>query len=175
MMTRRIAAALICLLIPTHYAYAEFAVRMKSTSSGKCIHLKSPDQPDGAGGLEMSECQNFPDFFVTYLGGTTPLQFRLNSGRFACMTATENPGSSPGVRDKVSSNGCLPTSNWKIRGLLGGPPEDRTYLVEKLKQIDPSLHCLAENTETGGLELDLCQEVPKQQWRLELIQFPPAE
>ena len=149
--------------------------QLVSQASSKCVSLKSPDQNDG-GGLVMQNCQNFPDFYVTATSANqASLQFQLNSHRFVCIFATENPVINPsGARAKVSARNCvgptgvgLPGSLWNVRGglSLGGDP----HLIEKLKGVDGSGFCLRENQQTSEVELDVCQGVPEENWKLQAI------
>ena len=152
--------------------------QLVSQASNKCVSLKSPDQNDG-GGLVMQNCQNFPDFYVTATSqNEASLQFQLNSHRFVCVFATENPVISPsGARAKVMTRNCagptgvgLPGSLWNIRGglSLGADP----HQIEKLKGVDSSNFCLRENQQTSDVELDLCQGIPEENWKLQEIPAP---
>lgn len=151
-------------------AEADMTFRLVSQASGKCLRLQNADQDDG-GGLTAGECKNFPDFFVTAVAfSLTPLQFRLNSSRFVCVFATEEPVL--GQHPKVMTRNCdaLPNSNWKI---LSADANGFRH-IEKCKGIDCLNFCMQENRETSEVELEQCQ-VPAQKWKLELITLPPEQ
>jgi len=146
--------------------------QLVSQASNRCVSLKSPDQNDG-GGLVMQNCQNFPDFYITATSvSDANLQFQLSSHRFVCIFATENPG--PGVPlAKVMTRNCtgptgvgLSGSLWNIRGGLSGA-EPRQ--IEKLKGVDSSNFCLQENQQTSEVELQVCEGVPEENWKLQGI------
>jgi hypothetical protein len=155
------------------------AFTMTSQASGNCLTLKAPDQSDG-GGLTTAPCQNFSNFFVTVAGGTgqAQLQFRLNSTRFVCVFATNNPVVSPsGQRAKVETRNCAPPgspvpkpSMWNVRG----PDNAGFQQIEKLSNdIDSSNFCIFENTQaspTPEIDLEVCQGVNTENWKLNRVQ-----
>lgn len=155
------------------------AFTMTSQASGNCLTLKAPDQSDG-GGLTTASCQSFPNFFVTVAGNTgeVQLQFRLNSARFVCVFATDNPVVSPsGQRAKVGTRNCAPPgapvptpSMWNVRG----PDNAGFQQIEKLRNnIDSSNFCIIEDTQTSPtaeIELEVCQGTNAENWKLNRVQ-----
>jgi hypothetical protein len=144
-------------------AAQEQTFRIVSQASGKCISLKAPDQNDG-GGVTMRDCQNFPDFFVTVVGDTSQLQFRLSSSKFICVVATNNPTSDPPLA-KVMTQNCvgpggigLPGNFWNFRPPIFFHPDAVT--IEKRGPPGSSNEftnfCMHENTETSEVELVGC-------------------
>ena len=157
-------------------AQANSNFRMVSQASGKCVSLKAADQADG-GGLVMRDCQNFPDFFVFATSNfEAQLQFRLSSTKFICVFATENPVISPsGARAKVMTRNCVGPSGVGIAGSLWnirGPSADDFRQIEKLKGVDSSNFCIRENQQTSEVELDVCQGVAEENWKLQAISIP---
>ena len=150
------------------------AFTMVSQASGNCLTLKAPDQSDG-GGLITAPCQNFPNFFVTVAGsvGEVQLQFRLTSSHFVCVFADDNPVVSPnGQRPKVGTRNCVSPSGlgpkasmWSVRG----PDNDGFQQIEKLaNNIDSSGFCMIE-TPTADIELEVCQGVNTEHWKLNRV------
>jgi hypothetical protein len=167
-------AASLLLVLGTSGASAQATrtFRFVSQASGKCLSLKAADQSDG-GGLRTAPCQKFADFFVTVAGSTgeVQLQFQLNSQKFVCIFATETPVLDPsGRRAKVGTRNCVgppvPTpSLWNIRG----PDNAGFQQIEKLNHVDSTNFCMRENAQTSDIELDVCQGVPEENWKLESV------
>lgn len=139
--------------------------RLVSKASGKCIKLAAPDAPDG-GGLTTGNCQTFPDFFVSGHAGSTQLMFELNSARFACIFATDTP--SLDATPKAMTRNCAGVvgSLWNVRGEDSGGFRQ----VEKSDGTGvPTGFCMQENADTAQIELDICQGLPEQSWKLERV------
>jgi len=170
------ASSLLILDSSNASAQANGTFQMVSQASGKCVSLKAADQNDG-GGLVMRDCQNFADFFVTATSTfEAQLQFRLSSTKFICVFATENPVVSPsGARAKVMTRNCVSPSGvgiagslWNIRGSSG----DDFRQIEKLRGVDSTNFCIRENQQTSEVELDVCQGVAEENWKLKAISIP---
>jgi hypothetical protein len=152
-------------------ARAQDAFVLVSQATGKCISLSSPNQFDG-GGLVMKDCAAGPEFQIKAVLGHTPFMFFISAGRIICFSATENPdirpdGSKPAVGTKDCSTAFDIPSLWTPRtasSFLSGDPVQ----VEKAKRlgstVDPTGFCLQENSDSSAVELDVCQEIPKQKW-----------
>jgi hypothetical protein len=120
----------------------------------------------------MRPCQNFVDFFISGNFSTTQLIFQVNSSRFVCIFATENPVVNPsGQLAKVGTRNCdgVAGSIWNVRGEETGGFRQ----VEKLRGIDSTNFCMRENTDTSAVELEVCQVVPRQKWKFERVSLPP--
>jgi hypothetical protein len=145
------------------------AYRVVAQGTGNCLKLKSPETDNG--GLTTAPCQNFADFFVTIVGNPGqffPLQFRLTSSRWVCIVATENPTPQPSDRrSKVTTQKCAgPDSQWDIFG----PDSDGFVKFDKIRNsIDPSQFCIFNNTQSGEIELEVCEGGTTENWKLDPV------
>jgi hypothetical protein len=142
-----------------------------SKTSGKCITLKAPDQPDG-GGLTLNDCQISPEYFITSnpIGGGSEqavLQFHMTATKWICFSTTDAPVISPsGALAKVTSQNCSSLAGgsgiWNLRG---------TGQIEKMDKgaINFTNFCLQENKQTSQLELEVCQGSDDQLWIMKTI------
>jgi hypothetical protein len=150
-------------------AQAPDAFLVVSQATGRCLGLTSPEQPDG-GRLVMRDCAKRPEVHISTATRSTPYMFFLPGKKILCISATETPdirpdGSKHAVRTEDCSTSFSVPSLWTPRPLrLDGTPVQ----VEKGRRfgsaVDSTGFCIQENIDTSEVELDVCQDIPKQQW-----------
>jgi hypothetical protein len=177
------AFAISALLVFSHSsASAQVMTTSLLTFNGtnQCLSLKTPNNDANGGGLALRDCELFPDFFVSYQGGSymleTPILFRLTSERTMCVYAAETPVTDPTVpHSKVLTRNCASAtppgaatnSFWAIY-----PFNNNGFVLEKLRGSDRTGMCVAVNPQTQVFELDICTGAPEQTWKFKTISFP---
>jgi hypothetical protein len=141
----------------------------KSKGSGRCLHVKGGDQPNGGEIRVFDPCQTLPEFRVERVDGI--LRIKLTPQNFKCLQVKQ-PVVVDDVPVKVTPGNCFaPVSNW----FVGSPDADglRQVILRQLPTEPPSIGmCMQENIKQGTTEVvvDFCDERSK--WTLESVPPP---
>jgi hypothetical protein len=144
----------------------ETAFRIISVDTKECLSLRKPDAPSG-GGLELKPCQpstDIPFSLERNTTGETQIIVKLTTSRFICVVASDEPLASATLPLPVSTKECGGLgSTWFHSG-----PLDQ-HVIRKADRAQTPAGCLQVNAITRAIELEVCQAVPRQQWKLEKL------
>jgi hypothetical protein len=159
--------AIFCLALHSSaHAEGSFFI-FKSKASGRCLHVKGGDPPNGGEISVFDPCQTLPEFRVERIDAA--LRIRLTPQNFKCLQVKEPFPVDDPLPVKVTPGNCIaPVSNWSV-----GFPDDDGFRTVTLRRDEPiAAMCMQENIRHGTVEVvvDLCNERSK--WKLEPVPAP---
>ncbi len=154
-----------CLALNASAKADEDVFTLKSSATGKCLHLQGADQPNGSEIRVLDPCQATPDFRVENTKGM--LRIEATPQNFKCLQVKQ-PVHVVDLPAKVSPGDCATPSNWHM-----GSPDNNGYrevILTSDTQVDGL--CLGEDMDTAAVVVDLCTERAEQKWKIEPVPAP---
>jgi hypothetical protein len=142
------------------------AFQIVSAESQKCLHLRTPDTP-GGGGLDIKPCQSSADFAFSLTPSTTEVTqiiVKVTTSRFVCVVATDEPMAGVSKPMPVTTVDCGGLGSLWFQS---GPLAQR--VIRKADRNQMPAGCLQVSPTTGAVGIDLCQDLPHQQWILKPV------